>query len=238
MKNLFLLFLLGVMFVLTAGCAELNALRSNAFEAKFPISQCPRKVNVDDQEPALELGKFISPSKGIYLLTPYILISSTHFTNSADSVYLTKITDYLGNLVENQFLQQDWIEGVIPVQIPESEIDSLVVPPAIGSMISNVLEQDTIDYRNWDVPHELLLENNNEYSLLLFINGIVGYDELIDDKNHLFFFLIDNEVKKVVYSDYLKFQCDVRNTNGLRKVLDYAYLKLLDVRFKQHEAKN
>jgi hypothetical protein len=148
------------------------------------------------------------------------------------------MVDYIGNRIENQFLRQEWIEGVVPLEIPHDNLNAEGVPPIIAEMMSNVLEKDTIDYRNWDVPDELILEGETEYSLLFFINGIIGFDEMTENENYFYFFLIDNEAKKVSYSDFLKFRCDVRNLNGLRKVLDYAYLKLLNVRFEQEELSN
>ena len=235
MKYFNLILLLSVLTIFTLGCADINALRSNPFESKFPIGKCSRKIDVADPEPSVEMGKFISPNKGIYLLTPYLRLSSTHLTTELDSVYMDKMTDYLGNQIENQFLQQDWIEGVIPVDIPKDVSDSTGVPPSIAELLKTILVKDTIDYRNWDVPGELLLSNSSQYSLLFFINGIIGFDEMTENENYFYFFLIDNEARKISYADFLKFRCDVRNTSGLSKVLDYAYLKLINVRFGQEE---
>lgn len=238
MKYIYQILLLVAISFFLEGCADVNSLRSNPFESKFPIGQCSRKIDVADPDAKLELGKFISPNKGIHLLTPYVRLSSTYPLTSEDSVYMSKMVDYIGNRIENQFLGEEWIEGVIPVTISHDNLDEAGAPPVIAEMISNVLEKDTIDYRNWDVPNELILEDNNEYSLLFFINGIIGFDEMTENENYFYFFLIDNEAKKVSYSDFLKFRCDVRNINGLKKVLDYAYLKLLDVRFEQDKITN
>ena len=238
MKYFYQIALLVTFAIFAAGCAEVNSLRGNPFEAKFPIGQCSRRIDVADPEAILELGKFISPNKGIHLLTPYVRLSSTYALNSEDSIYMSKMVDYIGNRIENQFLRQEWIEGVVPLEIPHDNLNAEGVPPIIAEMMSNVLEKDTIDYRNWDVPDELILEGETEYSLLFFINGIIGFDEMTENENYFYFFLIDNEAKKVSYSDFLKFRCDVRNLNGLRKVLDYAYLKLLNVRFEQEELSN
>jgi hypothetical protein len=238
MKYFYQIALLFTIGIFASGCADVNSLRSNPFENKFPIGQCSRKIDVADPDASLELGKYISPKKGIHLLTPYVRLSSTYSLTGEDSIYMSKMVDYIGNRIENQFLQQEWIEGVIQMGIPDDNLNAEGVPPMIAQMMSNVLEKDTIDYRNWDVPDQLILEGDTEYSLLFFINGIIGFDEMTENENYFYFFLIDNEAKKVSYSDFLKFRCDVRNLNGLKKVLDYAYLKLLDVRFEQEEITN
>jgi hypothetical protein len=238
MKYFYQIALLATFILLAGACAEVNSLRGNPFEKKFPIGQCSRKIDVADPDATLELGKFISPKKGIHLLTPYVRLSFTDELSAEDSVYMSKMVDFLGNRIENQFLQQEWIEGVIPVEIPHENLNESGVPSIIAGMMSNVLEKDTIDYRNWDVPPELILKDITDYSLLFFINGIIGFDEMTENENYFYFFLIDNEAKKVAYSDFLKFRCDVRNLNGLTKVLDYAYLKLLNVRFEQEQLTN
>ncbi len=233
MKFFNLLSMVLILALILTSCGDYGSLRSNPFESKFPIAKCSRKIDVADPEPVLELGKFISPQKGIYLLTPYVRLSSTYLTTGQDSVYLDKMTDYLGNRIENQFLQLDWIEGVVPANLANLSADTTGVPPSVAEMVTGVLERDTIDYRNWNVPADLLLPNSDQYTLLFFINGIIGFDDMTENENYFYFFLIDNEARKVSYADFFKYRCDVRNTNGLRKVLDYGYLKLLDVRFPE-----
>jgi len=187
MKYFYQIALLVAFAVLAGGCAEVNSLRGNPFEKKFPIGQCSRRIDVADPDASLELGKFISPKKGIHLLTPYVRLSSTYSLTGEDSLYMSKMVDYLGNRIENHFLQQEWIEGVISVDIPHENLNEAGVPPIIAGMMSNVLEQDTIDYRNWDVPDELILEGNDEYTLLFFINGIIGFDEMTENENYFTF---------------------------------------------------
>ncbi len=235
MKYFNLISLLLVFSIFSFGCVHVGSLRSNSFEAKYPIAKCKRKIQVLDPEPKVEIGKFISSEKAISLLTPYINLTPTNFVTDLESAYLTKVTDDLGDRIENQFLVQNWVERVIPADIKQLSADTTTLPLSVSRMMAHVLENDTIDYGNWNAPAELIVNSSQEYSLLLLINGSIGFDGVMENENYFYLFLIDNEAGKVSYADFFKYHCDVRNTDGLIKVMDYAYLKLLNVRFKEEE---
>lgn len=214
--------------LLLGACAQVPpGLRSNSFEQRFPVTRCGGKVQVKDPDPATVFGQFINQSKGIWLLSPYMTLRPPKYSKSAEDLdYIDKMHDFLVQRIEDKFRRERWVEDVVPFQLEEASKESVV-----SQMVTQGVRLDTINYGNWKVPLELIREDIPGYSLFLFVDGQVGFDNITGYQNILYLFLIDNQTRKTTYSDYLRYECDVRNTNGLDKVLDYAYLKLLTLRF-------
>jgi hypothetical protein len=96
---------------------------------------------------------------------------------------------------------------------------------------SKIEGQSKVVYSNWKVADNLILDGNDGYNLFLRLEGSIGASKLSTDKNKLYLFLIDNNERRVVYSDMVTFECDLRNFDAINRVLDYTFLKLLEVRF-------
>jgi len=230
MKRLPLIFSFALCVLLASACGNLAGISSNSFEHRFPITRCGAKVQVNDPDAQVVLGQFINPSKGIWLLTPYIALEGPKYATSPEDLkYISTTDDFLVERIESKFVQQKWIEDVVPFDVDQYETN--VRDSIVNMMVSNVIRLDTIDYANWEVPNEFIRPDIPGYSLFLFIDGNVGFDRVIGNENILYLFVIDNTTGKTTYADFMKYKCDVRNTNGLDKTLDYAYKKLLELRF-------
>lgn len=205
-------------------------VNSNAFELRYPVIKCKSKVQIADPDPANTIGQYIDPSKGIRLLTPLVRLAPPKFMKSQEDLdYIGKMSGLLADRVENKFLQDKWIVEVVPVNINKLEISRQ--DELLSTMVSEVVRPDTINYNRWLVPDEFPETRLPGYSLFLMIEGHIGINKVTGESNTLFLFLIDNETRKVTYSDFLVYECDVRNVDGLEKILDHAYRKLLEVRF-------
>lgn len=230
MKRFQLLFSLAFCWLFVSACGNLAGLSSNSFEHRFPITRCGSKVQVNDPDTNVVLGQFINPSKGIWLLTPYMALQGPEYATSPEDLgYINTTNDFLVERIESKFIQQKWVEGIVPFDLDQYETN--VRDSIVNMMVSNVIRLDTINYGNWEVPNELIRPDIPGYSLFIFIDGSVGFNRVIGNENILYLFVIDNATRKTTYSDFMKYKCDVRNTNGLDKTLDYAYTKLLELRF-------
>ena len=211
-----------------------SGLRSNQFEQRFPVARCGGKVQVKDPDPNVALGQYINPSTGIWLLTPYLKLKPPKFTKSQEDFdYINRMHDFLISRIEDKFEREKWVVEIKPydIELIEEERKDQV----INYMVSNAVQLDTINYGNWNVPPELIRSDVPGYSLFMFIDGQVGFDRVTGYQNVLYLFLIDNQSRKTTYADYMRYECDVRNINGLDKILDYAYLKLITLRFPNYK---
>jgi len=217
------------LFVFSA-CSKLPpGLRSNQFEQRFPVARCGGKVQVKDPDPAVIYGQYINPDQGIWLLTPYVTLKPPRYTkNQEDLDYIDDMHDFLLTRIEDKFEREKWVEDIVPYDMESlgEKRDTVV-----SQMVSKAVTLDTINYGNWNVPPELIRSDVPGYSLFMFIDGQVGFNEVTGYQNLLYLFVIDNQTRKTTYADYMRYECDVRNVNGLDKILDYAYLKLLALRF-------
>ena len=224
-------FIMAMLCILLLGaCNAITKLSSNPFEQRFPVTRCGGKVQVKDPDPAQVYGQYINPSKGIWLLTPYLTLKPPKYVDAPEDLdYITKMRGLIVGRIEDKFRREKWVEDI--VSYPLEVMDQARRDTAVNKMVTNAVKLDTIDYGNWNVPGELIRDDIPGYSLFLFIDGQVGFDNVTGNQNILYLFVIDNETRKTTYSDYMRYECDVRNANGLDKILDYAYLKLLTLRF-------
>ena len=220
-----------------SACGSLTNLRSNPFEQRNPVTRCGGKVPVNDPDPTVSLGQYNNPSKGIWLLTPYLELKPPQVIKTEeDHQYMVKINESITKRIQNKFLQEKWVEGVIGFDMANAP--ETAKKAVLDAMVSNIFEKDTVDYSNWDVPDDLIVPEVPGYSLFLFIDGMVGFDGVTENQNVLYMFIIDNVSKKTTYADFMRYKCDVRNTNGMYKLLDYAYKKVLALRFPDVFAAN
>lgn len=230
MKRIQSLYLLGLCLFFASACSNISGLSSNSFEQRFPITRCGNKVQVNDPDANVVYGQFINQSKGIWLLTPYIALTGPEYADSEeDLAYIANTNKLLVNRIESKFVQEKWIEDVVPFNLDRFE--TAVRDSVVNMMVSNVIRLDTINYGDWKVPDELIQPQIPGYSLFMFIDGNVGFNRVTGNENILYLFVIDNATRKTTYADFMKYNCDVRNANGLDKTLDYAYRKLLELRF-------
>ncbi len=230
MKRIQSIYLLGLCLFFASACSNISGLSSNSFEQRFPITRCGNKVQVNDPDAGVIYGQFINQSKGIWLLTPYIALKGPEYADSEEDLeYIFNTNKLLVNRIESKFMQEKWIEDVVPFDLDQFETG--VRDSVVNMMVSNVIRLDTINYGDWKVPDELIQPQIPGYSLFMFIDGNVGFNRITGNENILYLFVIDNATRKTTYSDFMKYNCDVRNVNGLDKTLDYAYRKLLELRF-------
>lgn len=230
MKRFRFLTLVALCLLTINACTTIAGLSSNSFEQRFPVTRCGAKVQVNDPDTNVVYGQYINPSKGIWLLTPYLSLQGPQYADSPeDMAYIEKMDGFLSDRIETKFVQEKWIQDVVPFDLDQFE--TRVRDSVVNMMVSNVIRLDTINYGNWKVPDELIKPEIPGYSLFLFIDGNVGFNRVTGVENILYLFVIDNATRKTTYADFMKYKCDVRNTNGLDKTLDYAYRKLLELRF-------
>lgn len=230
MKRIQSLYLLGLCLFFASSCSNIAGLSSNSFEQRFPITRCGNKVQVNDPDANVVYGQFINQTKGIWLLTPYIGLTGPDYADSEEDLeYIANTNKLLVNRIESKFVQQKWVEDIVPFDL--NGLETAVRDSVVNVMVSNVIRLDTINYGDWNVPEELLQPQIPGYSLFMFIDGHVGFNRVTGNENILYLFVIDNATRKTTYADFMKYNCDVRNTNGLDKTLDYAYKKLLELRF-------
>lgn len=227
-----LLYFTFVCLLLTTACGKFIGVNSNPFELRYPVIRCGSKVQIADPDPNHTIGQSIDPTKGIRLMTPLVRLAPPKFMKDQEDLdYIAKMSGVIGNRIENKFLQDRWIVEVLPTNINQLEIDAQ--DNLLAGMMSTVVRPDTINYETWKVPGEFPRTNLPGYSLFLTIEGYIGINKVTGNSNTLTLFLIDNETRKITYSDFMVYECDVRNVDGLEKILDHAYRKLLGVRFPE-----
>ncbi|MCE7992219.1 MAG: hypothetical protein HEP71_09575 [Roseivirga sp.] len=225
-----LLYLTLLCLLVTTACGKFMGVNSNPFELRYPVIKCASKVQIADPDPVYTIGRYIDPSKGIRLMTPLVRLAPPKFMKAQQDLdYIGKMSGLVEDRIENKFLQDRWIVEVLPLKI--NELDISEQDKLLDNLIPKVVRPDTVNYENWTAPDQLLKEGLPGYSLFLMIEGHIGINKVTGNSNTLSLFLIDNEKKKITYSDFLVYECDVRNVDGLEKILDHAYRKLLDVRF-------
>lgn len=218
------------LLVLSACSKFPPGLRSNPFEQRFPVARCGGKVQVKDPDPAVIYGQYINPNQGIWMLTPYVVLKPPKYTKSEEDFnYIDTMHDFLIKRIQDKFEREKWVQDFVSYDVEdlgEARRDSVV-----NIMVSNAVKLDTINYGNWNVPSELIYSDIPGYSLFMFLDGQLGFNDVTGYQNILYLFVIDNQTRKTTYADFMRYECDVRNINGLDKILDYAYLKLLTLRF-------
>lgn len=230
MRKIKLLYLTLLCLSVTTACGRFMGVNSNPFELRYPVIKCGSKVQIADPDPVYAIGREINPSKGIRLMTPLVRLAPPKFMKAQQDLdYIGKMSGVVGDRIENKFLQDRWIVEVLPVNINELKIEEQ--DKLLDSLVPKAVRPDTVNYENWKAPDQLLIKGLPGYSLFLMIEGHIGINKVTGNSNTLSLFLIDNEKKRVTYSDFLVYECDVRNVDGLEKILDHAYRKLLDVRF-------
>lgn len=221
-----------VCLLLTTACGNLIGVNSNSFEFRYPVVRCNAKVKLADPDPKVVLGQQIERSRGIWLLTPDVLVKPPKFHDREDDQrYINRIGDFLMKRIENKFILDEWVAGIIPVNLKESEKTDR--DQILGELAANALSSDTINYDSWKAPDALVFPDFPGYSLFIYFEGQIGFNKTNNQDTNLFLFLIDNASSRVTYSDFMSYECDVRNPDGLEKVLDHAYGKLLAVRFPE-----
>ncbi len=240
-----LIILLLISLTATTGCQQRFA-SGNPFIRKNPIRDCSGKVPVDRKKRKTTIGQRIDRRRNISLLTPIVVFKARQ-RGGLDSSYVATSSSVIRDSIESRFLRDDWVDRVIPKQYDLQGVDA----DSIKSMMLTY-KQDTIDYRDWKVSEPFITQGSRDYSLLMVVDAIVGFDGAIVRNrffwkpeelgkfeesevtgNHLMFFVIDNVTRKVTFADHYVFHCDVRDNTSLQKVLEYAYLQLLEVRFRR-----
>jgi hypothetical protein len=227
-KKLSLLFCTTLIFGFVYSCSNLAGV-IGTFEQRYPISHCGDKVKVSDPNPLKVFGEVVDPLKGIWLLTPYIEIEGplqAHLPN--DLEYMSNMNDFLVDRIETSFVQKEWVADVKASGV--NRLSAKMRHDMLKKMSKGALKLDSINYEGWIAPDELIRPDVPGYSLFMFIDGMFGNPSGVN-QNTLYLFLIDNAERRVTYSDLLHYQCDVRDTEGLDKTLEYAFKKLLEVRF-------
>ena len=210
-----------------------------------PIRDCEGKVPVDRKDRKVERGIEIAPDRNISLLTPVVVFKARE-RNEQDSLYAVTTARIIKDSVETRFIRDEWVDRIIPQNYDLDGLDA----ESIKSLILTY-KQDTIEYKKWQAPQQFVTESSTDYSLLMVVDAIIGFEgaqvreryfwtpeeigafrESELTGNHLMFFLIDNKSRKITFADHYVFHCDIRNPTSLQKVLDYAYLRLLGIRFR------
>lgn len=226
-------FALLLIVALCSACAGFSkALRSNPFEQRIPIKLCPEQVPVIDPNPIQVVGLDLNQDKKLWLLTPQVRLTSGYVKTDDDARYLDRKANLIEGYIKNKFQQEGWTAGDIPLELPDI-IDSEGNNVLGMSMISRIENATVADYVTWKVDPRLYDNNIDGYSLLMFVNGQIGYSRMSDNLNEFYWFVIDNQLGKVAYADYFKYDCDIRNYDGLDKVIDYAFVKFVATRFPE-----
>lgn len=226
---------IGLFFMLLfmASCAGFSkALRSNPFEQRIPILLCPEQVPVLDPEPIQMLGLDLDQDYPLWLLSPQVNLSSNYVRSTDDSIYLDRKSSLIRNYIENKFEQERWTEGEIALSLPNIT-DSLGNNIFAQELISKIENSASIDFDSWKLDPRLYDQQLGGYSLLMFVNGQIGFDRVSDNLNEFYWFVIDNQKGKVAFADYFKYDCDIRNYDGLDKVIDFAFIKFVSLRFPE-----
>lgn len=222
-----------LIIVLLSACAGFSkALRTNPFEQRIPIKLCPDQVPVIDPDPVQFVGLNLDQDKKLWLLTPQVRLTSSYVKSEDDAIYLERKSTLIKNYIESKFEQERWTEGEIPIELPEV-VDSAGNNIIAMELITRIENAAVADYETWKVDPRLYSNAIDGYSLLMFVNGQIGYTRVSDNLNEFYWFVIDNQTGKVAYADYFKYDCDIRNYDGLDKVIDYAFVKFVAIRFPE-----
>ncbi len=228
-----LLLLISTVALLTAGCAGFSkALRSNPFEKRIPILLCEEQVPVVDPDPVQVVGLDLDQDHKLWLLTPQVNLTSSYIKSEDDAIYLERKGSLIKNYIENKFEQERWTEGEISLSLPDIK-DKMGNNVFKQELIEKIENSSSIDYGSWRLDPRLYSQELGGYSLLMFVNGQIGFDRSSDNLNEFYWFVIDNQKGKVAYADYFKYDCDIRNYDGLDKVIDYAFIKFVVIRFPE-----
>lgn len=227
------LLLLIAINIAVAGCAGFSkSLRTNPFEQRIPIKLCPEQVPVIDPDPLQYVGLNLDQDYKLWLLTPQVRLSSSYVKSEDDAIYLERKGNLIKNYIESKFEQERWVEGEFDVQLPDIK-DSLGNNIFAQELIQRIENATVADFDTWKVDPRLYDSQIDGYSLLMFVNGQIGFDRTSDNLNEFYWFVIDNQKGKVAYADYFKYDCDIRNYDGLDKVIDYAFIKFVAIRFPE-----
>ncbi|MGK0488308.1 MAG: hypothetical protein ACJAXB_001490 [Candidatus Endobugula sp.] len=221
--------LLILIFAFFPSCVDKYTTTSGSLERRYSIKRCKQKVPVIDDDPGVLINQYIDEKKGIWLFPPIVELNTDLKTDDQDSIYFKRVRRDLEKSIANKFLLDKWVVDLRGEEnfyngMKTSILDSLVKRATQGS----------INYSQWDVDESLVDPSYKHYSMIVYIKGLVG-DRANTGAyvNELYFFVIDNFEKKVSYSDAILFNCDVRNLDSINKLLEYAFRKLVDVRFRE-----
>lgn len=229
-KKILLFILIATVFTACAGFSK--SLRTNPFERRIPIKLCEEQVPVIDPDPLKLIGFDLDEDKKLWLLTPQVKLSSSYVKSEDDAIYLDRKSSLIQSFIKNKFEQERWAEGEIDLELPDI-VDSMGNNVIAMEMIQRIEKATTIDYGIWKVDPRLYDSEIDGYSLLMFVNGQIGFDRMSDNLNEFYWFIIDNETGKVAYADYFKYDCDIRNYDGLDKVVEYAFIKFVAIRYPE-----
>ncbi len=225
--------LFSFLVLLLSACAGFSkSLRTNPFEQRIPIKLCEEQVPVIDPDPVQVVGLNLDQDKKLWLLTPQVKLSSSYVKSEDDAKYLERKSTLIRNFIESKFEQERWAEGEIPIELPDI-VDSLGNNVIASELIRRIEMVSAVDYETWKVDPRLYSSEIDGYSLLMFVNGQIGFERMSDNLNEFYWFIIDNETGKVSYADYFKYDCDIRNYDGLDKVVEYAFIKFVAIRYPE-----
>lgn len=222
--------LVPVLIVLFLGqsCNDFSrALRTNPFEKKVPIRICRDDLKFRyepfiDNEPFEVKGLDIDLRKDITLFEPIVRLSSIYAETPDDFTYLERKSKLIQNFVAGSFVSEPLVVGVAEPILSEDEYKVIT-----SELIGNILNARAIDYTGWKADERLFTNGLKGYSLLIILEGHVGYRNDKDNLNEAFWFLLDNDTKKVAYADHFSFSCDIRNYEGLDRLVDFGYNKMI-----------
>lgn len=229
MEKILLLAFVGI--VSASSCSSKVALSDYDFERKYRIRPCRSVFSVVDDDPKVVVDMFIDSLKGVILFKPSIDINASPIISANDSAYISKTKKGLEDFIVNKFLVDKWVVSNVDLAPFGDENLSKGDSTILAFFKSKIEGQSKVVYSNWKVPDNLILDENDGYNLFLRLEGSIGASKLSTDMNKLYLFLIDNNESRIVYSDVVTFECDLRNFDAINRVLDYTFLKLLEVRF-------
>jgi hypothetical protein len=229
MKKILLLAFVG--FLGASSCTSKVNPSEFDFERKYRVRPCRSFISIVDDDPKVVVDMFIDSLKGVILFRPSIDIMASPINSINDFTYLTRTKKGLEDFIVNKFLVDKWVVSNVDLGPFGEDNLSMGDSTMLAFFKSKIEGQSKIVYSNWKVANNLILDGNDGYNLFLRLEGSIGASKLSTDKNKLYLFLIDNNERRVVYSDMVTFECDLRNFDAINRVLDYTFLKLLEVRF-------
>ncbi|WP_268122622.1 hypothetical protein [Roseivirga pacifica] len=220
--------------VLTTTCSGFDrAVVANAFEQRVPIYKCPSQIPVRDSDPLQVFGFNMDKETSLDLLTPQVMLGSRHLKTKDDSIYFDRMRVLIASRIENKFLGEKWSGELIPYSMPQT-VDSETGRNVLWDEMTNKVRNKVgVDYNLWSVGKQILNTDKPGYTAMVLINGQIGYDRDNQNMNEVYFYIMDNEAKKVAYADYLAYTCDIRNTDALDRVLNYTFLKFMAARYPE-----
>ena len=154
-----------------------------------------RASPVIDPDPLKLTGFDLDQDKKIWLLTPQVKLSSSYVKSEDDAIYLERKSTLIQSFIKNKFEQERWAEGEIGLELPDI-VDSMGNNVIASGDDSKDRKVTTIDYSIWKVDPRLYNSEIDGYSLLMFVNGKIGFDRMSDNLNEFYWFIIDNETAK------------------------------------------